>query len=62
VASQKYLNLAQSAVICDKRVRESEQRVVNDCELHAKTLVAAQSFALILVKYNSTADLTVKAA
>ena len=50
----------QSAVICVQRVRESEQRIVNDCELHAKTLVPAQSFALILVKYNATSDLTVK--
>jgi hypothetical protein len=31
-----------------------------DCELHVKTIIASQSFALILVKYNSTADLIVK--
>lgn len=32
--------------------------MVNDCDLHIKTLVAAQDFVLVKVQYNASVDLT----
>ena len=35
---------------------------MNDCELHIKTLIGANNFALVQITYNSDVDLTVKAS
>ncbi len=36
--------------------------MVNDCDLHIKTLVTAQDFVLVKVQYNASVDITATVA
>ena len=56
---QVFVAVSKAAVICVNRQVESMQ-MVNDCELHVKTLIPAQGFQLVQLTYNSQVDLTVK--
>ena len=56
-----FVAVSKAAVICVARQIESLQ-VVNDCDLHVKTLIPANGFQLIQLTYNSQVDLTIKAS
>lgn len=56
-----FVLLSKAAVICVPRMVESMQ-LVNDCDLHVKTLVPAKGFQLLKIAYNSQVDLTVAAS
>lgn len=56
---QTFVALSKAVVICVKRVVESGA-LVNDCDMHIKSTVAAGSFGLVKLTYNSQVDITVK--
>ena len=58
-AKQVFVSVSKAAVICVKREVESME-IVNDCDLHVKTLIPAQGFQLVQLTYNAQVDLTVK--
>ena len=45
-AKQVFVSVSKAAVICVKREVESME-IVNDCDLHVKTLIPAQGFQLV---------------
>jgi hypothetical protein len=53
-----FVAVSKAAVICVNREIENFQ-VVNDCDLHVKTLIPAQGFQLVQITYNSQVDITV---
>ena len=50
--------VSKAAVICVKRVVESGD-LVNDCDMHIKTIIAADDFTLVKLTYNAGVDITV---
>ena len=47
-----FVAVSKASVICVNRVVESGQ-LVNDCDLHVKTLIPAEGFQLVLVTFNA---------
>ena len=59
VTQQTFVAVSKAAVICVMRVVESGA-LVNDCDMHIKTLIPAGDFALVKLTYNDQVDITVK--